>query len=280
MFIAEVSSNHNCDLKRCFDFIDTAADIGCTAVKYQLFRLESLFAPEILNKSEEHRRRKKWELSVDFLPKLSERCHEKNIHFSCTPFDLQAVTELEPYVDFYKISSYDILRDDLLIKCSETKKPVVISTGMATMDEISHLVKVMSDSGCKSYSLLHCVSNYPTKPEMCNLAAIDTLRKKFVCPVGWSDHSVSPAVINRAVNHWGAEIVEFHLDLDGRGEEYEGGHCWLPNEMKDVIDSIRIGELADGDGVKTPAFSEMDEREWRADPKDGLRPFQKRRSIF
>ncbi|OGW41347.1 MAG: hypothetical protein A2Y97_08295 [Nitrospirae bacterium RBG_13_39_12] len=108
-FVAEVSSNHNQNIKRCLSFIDTAADIGCSAIKFQLFRIEELFAPEILQKSPEHRKRKQWELPVSFLPEISACCCEKNIKFACTPFYLKAVDELFPYVDFYKIASYELL---------------------------------------------------------------------------------------------------------------------------------------------------------------------------
>ena len=114
-FIAEVSSNHNRDIERSFKFIDAAANSGCKAVKFQLFKLEKLFAPEILKKSPKHRERKNWELPIEFIPKLSERCKSKNIEFSCTPFYLDAVSELEPYVNFYKIASYELLWDDLLL---------------------------------------------------------------------------------------------------------------------------------------------------------------------
>jgi N-acetylneuraminate synthase len=89
---------------------------------------------------------------------------------------------------------------------------------------------------------------------------------------GWSDHSVSSGVIFRAVHRWSADMVEFHLDLEGKGEEYNGGHCWLPENIKSVIDAIRIGFCADGSGEKITTPSELYEREWRADPSDGLRP--------
>ena len=83
-FVAEVSSNHNQDIERCKEFISTAARIGCNSVKFQLFRLEELFSPEILSKSETHRKRKDWELPIEFLPELSEYCHQLKIGFSCT----------------------------------------------------------------------------------------------------------------------------------------------------------------------------------------------------
>ena len=93
------------------------------------------------------------------------------------------------------------------------------------------------------------------------------------CAVGWSDHSVSPGVLYRAINTWGASAVEFHLDLEGEGEEFATGHCWLPADIQAVIDTIKVGLTADGDGDKQPAPSELADRDWRADPQDGLRPY-------
>ena len=92
-FIAEVSSNHHQSLERCLEFVEAAAQIGCDAVKFQLFRIEQLFAPEILSRSESHRQRKQWELPLEFLPPLAKRCEELGIAFSCTPFHLQAVSD-------------------------------------------------------------------------------------------------------------------------------------------------------------------------------------------
>jgi len=87
-------------------------------------------------------------------------------------------------------------------------------------------------------------------------------------------------VINRAVHHWGAPVVEFHLDLDGQGEEYESGHCWLPDQIGKVIADIKKGFQADGNGIKEPGPSELADRDWRADPSDGLRPMKKIRSAW
>ena len=94
-FIAEISSNHNRDLKRSIEFIKQAATVGCDGVKFQLFRIDQLFAPEILQKSQRHRERRQWELPTDFIPELADACHELGILFSCTPFYLDAVAELE-----------------------------------------------------------------------------------------------------------------------------------------------------------------------------------------
>lgn len=273
-FVAEVSSNHHRDLERCLKFIRTAAEIGCDAVKFQLFRVRELFAPEALRHGPRLLAREEWELPVEFLPRLARGCEDAGIRFSCTPFYLEAVEELLPFVDFYKVASYELMWDDLLRACARTGKPVVLSTGMATLAEVHHACSVLRSAGCGDLTLLHCVSSYPAKPEDCNLAAIGTLRDSCQCAVGWSDHSVEPGVIFRAVHRWGAAMVEFHLDLEGQGAEFASGHCWLPEAMGEVITSVRTGMRAEGNGQIGPAVSEGKEREWRADPGDGLRPLR------
>jgi N-acetylneuraminate synthase len=273
-FIAEVSSNHHANLERCKQFIQCSKDIGCDGVKFQLFRIRELFAPEILAKSETHRLREAWELPASMIPELSAFSRSLGLDFSCTPFYLEAVDELEPYVDFYKIASYELLWDELLQRTAKTGKPVVLSTGMATMDEIKHATQTLRESGCVDLTLLHCISGYPTPVEQCNLQAIETIRHQFNCQVGWSDHSVQPAVLYRAIHKYQASMVEFHLDLDGKGEEYSSGHCWLPNQIEQVIQDVSQIETMDGSGEKVPAAAEISDREWRADPVDGLRPLK------
>jgi len=280
VFVSEVSSNHSQDLNRAKEFIKVSSQIGCQAVKFQLFKIDKLFSPEILAKSKTHRDRKEWELPIEFLPELSSYSHKLGLLFSCTPFYLEAVKELEPYVDFYKIASYELLWDDLIIECAKTGKDLVLSTGMATLDEIEHAVEVFKRHSNSKLTLLHAISGYPTPVNEANLKAIKTLRDKFKLEVGLSDHSVSKDVITRSIYKWDTSMIEFHLDLDENGAEYKSGHCWLPNQMKDTIDSIKNGLLADGTGEKVPAPSEIDDRLWRADPSDGLRPFKEIREKF
>ena len=272
-FIAEVSSNHSQNLNRALKFIDIASEIGCDAVKFQLFKIEKLFSQEVLESSKEHLARKAWELPLDFLPHLKKRSGEKGIQLGFSPFYIEAVDELEPFVDFFKIASYELLWDDLLIKCAYTKKPVIISTGMANMSEIIHAVKILRSHGCEP-KVLHCTSSYPTKYFEANLSAIETIRKNTGCLVGWSDHTVNKAVISRAIHRWNADVIEFHIDIEGDGEEFNSGHCWLPNDMKKLINEVSEGLSADGNGVKEPIDAEIDDRLWRTDPSDGLRPFK------
>ena len=274
LFIAEVSSNHDRDLARAFEFIDRAAAIGCGAVKFQLFKIDEMFAPEILAQSAKHRARREWELPVSFLGPIAERCRSQGVQFMCTPFYLKAVEELRPHVDAYKIASYELMWDALLAACAATGKPVILSTGMATIPEITHAADVVRKHGARDVTLLHTVSAYPTPPDEANLGALKTIADATGFACGWSDHTVSPGVILRAVAKWNAPMVEFHLDLDKTGAEYAAGHCWLPEEMAPVIAMVRAGERADGSGVKEPLPSELPDREWRADPSDGMRPLK------
>lgn len=179
LFCAEVSSNHNRDLDRCLAFVETAADVGCGAVKFQLFALDQLFAREILDKSAEHRRRREWELPPEWIPALAEACRRRGVELICTPFHLDAVEVLSPHVDRLKVASYELLWHDLLRCCAETGKPLVLSTGMATLEEVESAVAVLRDSGCDDLTLLHCTSSYPTPAAECNLAVIETLRRTF-----------------------------------------------------------------------------------------------------
>lgn len=275
-FISEVSSNHARNIDRCVQFIEKSAEIGCDAVKFQLFKIDQLFAPEILSRSKNHSNRKQWELPLGFLPDLSAACQQNGIQFSCTPFYLKAVEELFPYVDFYKIASYEMIWHDLIIECARTGKPLFLSTGMATIDEVCRAVEVYDSTGGKDLTLFHCVSGYPAPADHCNLAAIDTIRSATGQKVGWSDHSRSTDVVATAIKKWRASAVEFHLDLDENGAEYKTGHCWLPEEIAPVIAGTngQTIDFADGNGIKSPTPAEIDDRDWRADPSDGLRPLK------
>ncbi|MFK7898668.1 MAG: N-acetylneuraminate synthase family protein [Myxococcota bacterium] len=277
-FVAEVSSNHQRDLDRALKFVDRAAEIGCDGVKFQLFRIDQLFAPEILRKSPVHRARREWELPETFIAPIARHCKRREIQFGCTPFYLGAVDALAPHVDFLKIASYELLWDDLLVACAQSGLPLVLSTGMATLDEVRHAVEIIESAGGRELTLLHCVSGYPAPASAANLGAIDTLAalndpaSPLQIASGWSDHTVEPGVIQRAVHAHPTEMVEFHLDLEGQGAEFEAGHCWLPFDMQETIAQVRVGHRAEGQSAKRPVALESEERSWRADPSDGLRP--------
>jgi len=276
-FIAEIGSNHNRDDARARRLIDECADAGAGAVKIQVFRIEDLFAPEVLAARAELRTRSAWEFPLELLAPLAAHAHDRGLEFGATPFALWAVDAVAEHVDFLKIASYELLWHDLLRACAETGRPLLLSTGMATVSEIDDAVAVLRAAGARDLTLLHCVSAYPTPLEQCNLAAIESLHERHGCAAGWSDHSADPAVVERAVRRWGAEQVELHVDLADEAGNEAGEHNWTPARLGATIAACAGPPLtdsapADGDGVKRPMAAEAHDVPWRADPSDGLRP--------
>ncbi len=274
-FIAEIGSNHNKSLRRCYKLIDAAKDIGATGVKFQLFELEKLYSKDAKKLYKKlSKRLKTRELPKKFIPKISRYCKKKQIKFGCTPFDIDSAEYLINYVDFLKIASYELIWDDLIKKCSQFKKRIILSTGASNMREISKAVKILKKNKHNKFSLLHCVSNYPANPIDCNLKSINFLRNKFKCQVGWSDHTVNPLIIYSAVKNFNSKIIEFHFDLDRKGWEYQGNHCWLPHQIKNVISFIKKEKKISGKYKKKFSKNEQKERLARTDPSDGLRPMK------
>lgn len=283
--VAEISSNHNSNLDRAKDLIKLAAETGFDAVKFQLFKIEKLFSREILEKSKLHRERKKWELPLNFIHSLAQTSRTLGLKFGCTPFYLEAVDELEPYVDFFKVSSYEILWLDLFKACCRTGKPLIFSTGMATSEEIKNVLEIVSKGLSKDITVLKCTSDYPCNPEDVNLESIETIRnitKTFdkEIKVGLSDHSRSIGVLMRAIHKYQVSTIEIHIDLDEKGVEFAPGHCWLPQEIELFVKLMNDGFKADGVSLLSSTNKEKKERSWRADPKDGLRPLLKLRNTF
>jgi N-acetylneuraminate synthase len=273
-FIAEIGSNHNRDADRAHRLVESSARAGCSAVKLQVFRIDELFAPEALAWGPHLGARREWEFPLEMLPDLRAQCDGLGLELGVTPFSLWVVDAVADHVDFFKIASYELLWHELVRACAATGKPVVLSTGMASEDEIAAAVDVGGDR----LTLLHCVSGYPTPPDQCNLSAIDTLRRRFGRPVGWSDHSGEPTVVARAVRRWRACDVELHVDLDGRGFE-AGEHNWNSTRIRAMLeliaDDAEPGDYAmDGDGRKLAQPVERPDVSWRADPSDGLRPLR------
>jgi sialic acid synthase SpsE len=307
-FIAELGSNHNGDLQRALRLLEQAADAGAHAAKLQVFRVEDLFAPEALERHSELCARRAWELPLALLAPIADRCHALGMELGATPFGLWAVPELLAYVDFFKIASYELLWHELIEACAASGKPLVLSTGMATLTEVREAVAVARAAGAQP-RVLHCVSGYPTPPEQANLAAIGSLREQLRVPVGWSDHTCSERVVHRAVRAWQASDIELHIDLDGEGNE-AGAHNWTPRRLRALIDSLAAaseeppGDISpepgprphsgthsevageqemqalDGDGIKRPMPVELPDVPWRADPADGLRPLRALRARF
>jgi sialic acid synthase SpsE len=283
--IAEIGSNHNRDAERALELVDACAVAGATAIKVQVFRIEDLFTAAVRAQRPELDARRAWELPLDLLAPLRDRCRARGLAFGATPFGLWAVDALVEHVDFLKIASYELLWHELIAACAASGRPLILSTGMATLDEALAAVAVAREHGATDLRLLHCVSGYPTPADQANLAAIATLREATGCPVGWSDHTVDAAVVERAVHRWGATDVELHVDLDGAGNE-AGEHNWTPAALTALAarvagpatDEQPVTAAADGSGEKLPMPVEEPDVAWRADPLDGLRPLRAIRS--
>ena len=265
-WIAEIGSNHGGSLDRIYKLIDTAKDIGCHATKFQLFR-----AAQLWHDKQTRTQMQKWELPLDFIPKIAEHCKKREIQLGFSVFYLEAVDILKEHVDFFKIGSYELLWLDLIKTVAKAGKPVILSTGMGTDEEIERAVTIIVNAYEFNFDLilLHCNSSYPAATKDSDLGKIRHLKAFYErYPIGWSDHTRHPGVIYAAIAQ-GAEVIEFHLDLDGQGWEYQVGHVWLPDEIKTVIDNVRIGEMAYQ--ANEQDLSEL--RQQRTDV-DGMRPMK------
>jgi N-acetylneuraminate synthase len=268
--------------------IDASYEAGCDGVKFQLFKINELFSPEAIAFKPELLDRIKWELDENLIPELSEYTKSKGLLFSCTPFYLEAVDVLSPYVDFFKIASYELLWKDLFVKCASTNLPLVFSIGMSNEDEVENVLDTLKSTNVNEIIILHCNSSYPTPIQDVNLSVLDTLRNKFSnyydnkkLYFGWSDHTVNEDVMIAAVLKYNSKMLEFHIDLDGSGYEFKAGHCWLPSQIRQLRDKLDYFTLIDGNSKILPSNSESIERSWRADPGDGLRPLlETRKNLF
>lgn len=274
-FIAEIGSNHCRSLSRTLTLIKEAKRIGCYAVKFQYFRANRLYAPEFKSKVTQM---EEWELPGGFIPEIESCCIDLDIKFGCSVFDVESVEAIASWVNYLKIGSYELLYTDLIKAVIKANKPWMLSCGLAT--PISKVSEVLNKTTKRKEDLpkvvFHCNSNYPAKPKDCNLDQIRVLKwrlTRIISPspkIGWSDHTMEPGVLHKAIA-LGAEYIEFHFDLeDGKGYESTIGHCWKPHQIGSVIRDVRIGEMAE-EGTGT---GESEAAKWRTDPTDGMRPLR------
>jgi N-acetylneuraminate synthase len=267
-FIAEIGSNHNNNLSRIEKLIKQSAELGFWGVKFQLFKADKMY----LNK-EDQKNARRMELNPNLLPEIRRLCDKYEIEFGCTPFYTKGVDLLEKHeVDFYKISSFDIKRMDLIKKAAQTKKKVIISLGLADGDDYRDIIELYlkdrstSPIGKDKLVFLHCVSGYPVAPEHAGMSRIDELRIHFceLADLGYSDHTRNLSVIFTAINK-GVNYIEMHVDLDdGEGAEYKHGHCWTMNDVGVLKQMLEEMEASESKFIKMNS-------ELLADAKTGLR---------
>lgn len=268
--IAEAGVNHNGSMELARKLIDIAADAGADAVKFQTFVAEDVVSADA-PKAEYQKQTtdasesqfemiKKLELSKENHHELMEYADHKNIMFLSTPFDRKSVDMIvELGVPLIKVSSGEITNHPLLEYISGKGLPIILSTGMSTLDEVEEAVSVIKKSGCKDLKLLHCTSNYPARVEDCNLRAMKTMADALGVPVGYSDHT-SGIYVSIAAAAMGACVIEKHFTLDKNLPGPDHKASLEPDELKEMVYGIRLVEMALGSPVKAPVESELEVR--------------------
>lgn len=266
--IAEIGINHNGKLPIAKRLIDVAVESGANAVKFQKRSLRNLYKSDVLDDPNSDSQGveilinilKEVEFDESQYREIKEYCKEKKISFLCTPWDTPSVDFLEKFgVAAYKISSADMTNLPLIDYVSKTKKPIIISTGMSTMDEIERTVNFVKKREIP-FVLLHCNSTYPAPIDSLNLSLMDILKTKFNVPIGYSGHE--PGIIpSLAAANMGAVLIERHITLDRTMEGIDQAASLEPNEFKNLVKYIRESEVARGRPIKKMTRGEILQRE-------------------
>lgn len=270
IIIAEAGVNHNGDIELAKKLIEVAADAGADYVKFQTFKADSIVSKEakkadyqLTNYAEEsdtqYKMLKKMELSDSDHEILFKHTLSKGIKFSSTGFDNDSVDYLEKLnPDFIKIPSGEITNKPYLEHIAQKSRPVILSTGMASLDEIKHAIQVLNKAGLSSskITVLHCNTEYPTPMKDVNLMAMVNMAKELNIATGYSDHTLGIEVPIAAVA-LGATVIEKHFTIDRNLPGPDHLASLEPKELKQMITGIRNIELAiSGSGIKEPSESE------------------------
>jgi len=270
LVIAEAGVNHNGSIELAKRLADKAKEAGADIVKYQTAKLSSLvtksaqmaeYQKENTGKTEsQYSMLKRLILPFEAFIEIFSYCKSIGITPLSTPFDIESIYFLnELDVPFWKIPSGEITNLPYLIEIAKTGKPVVMSTGMANLDEIEKAISILKEYGTPEITILQCSTQYPTPYEDVNLKAMLTMKDKFNIPVGYSDHTEGIEVPIAAVA-MGATIIEKHFTLDKTMEGPDHKASLDPSELKVMVKAIRNIEVALGTGEKAPTETEMSNR--------------------
>lgn len=266
--IAELGVNHNGDIEIAKSLVDVAVKAGANAVKLQTFIADNLVAKHTplaeyqknnLSVSvSQHEMLKKLEFNKAQHKEIKKYCIENNIDFISTPFDEESVEMLTDIgVAAIKLSSADLTNIFLLAHVSNTGLPVILSSGMSTLEEVESAMNFLRNEGVKDVAILHCVSDYPANESDSNLKAIQTLYQNFNCPVGWSDHTVGNRTATVAVS-LGASIIEKHITISCLMEGPDHKASMEPQQFIEYVSEIRQVEKILGNGIKSPTKKEVE----------------------
>ena len=271
--IAELSGNHNGDINRALLLIKKAYEAGVDAVKLQTYTAETI---TLKHKGSDFKINEGiWEGQYlydlyekahtpwDWHEKLFQEANNLGLDIFSSPFDNSAVDFLENLkVPAYKIASFELLDLPLVSYIASKKKPIILSTGMASEIEIKEAIKVAKTSGANDIALLHCVSGYPTPIKEINLKMISKLYEKFDCPIGLSDHTMGTIVPTASIA-MGTCIIEKHFTLSRKEGGPDSQFSLEPDELKDLVKNCRNAWLAIGKGEFKIAPSEKENLKFR-----------------
>lgn len=266
LIIAEAGVNHNGNLEIAKKMIDVAKNAGADIVKFQT----SITSTSKFSEKAEYQKRETGEegsqldmikalrFSFEQHRSLKQYCQSIGIKYLSTPFDFESIDFLDKLgCEFWKVPSGEIVNIPYLERIGRTKKPVIMSTGMATVEEIDKAISVLKENGTENIKLLQCTTQYPTEYADVNLKAMITMKERFGCDIGLSDHSMGIEVPIAAVA-LGATVIEKHFTLDRDMEGPDHKASVEPDELKKMVESIRHIELAMGTGDKVPRESELE----------------------
>ncbi|MBX3196805.1 MAG: GNAT family N-acetyltransferase [Labilithrix sp.] len=283
--IAEAGSNWRMgtparDRRMAEALIDVAAAAGCDAVKFQTYRPETVYVENAGTSDylagagiKESIRDIFADLAMPYelIPELAAYCEKRKIMFMSTPFSTADFDALDPFVPMHKLASYEISHRRLIEKMAASGKPVIMSTGASTLDDIRWALGHFRRHGGASVALMQCTARYPAPIDALNLEAIPLMRSTFGVPVGLSDHSREPSVGPAAAAVLGAAVIEKHFTLDQRLPGPDHGFAVGPDELLGMVRAVRQAEASRGSGLKTvlPAEDEL-----RAFARRGLQATQ------
>jgi pseudaminic acid synthase len=272
--IAEISANHNQDIQEAIDLIHIAKQCGADAVKIQTYTPDTM----TINCGNEYFQIGKgtiWEgenlyelygkayTPWDWTPRLLEEANKIGITLFSTPFDSSSVDFLEDLnMPAYKIASFELVDHQLIARVAQTGKPVIMSTGMGTLEEIAEAVEVLKANGCSEYALLKCTSSYPAPVEEANLVRMQHMAETFRVPIGLSDHTMGLAVAVTAVA-LGACIIEKHFTKSRDVVGPDSSFSMEPGEFKQMVKAVRVAEKAVGEVTYELTEKEKNSRVFR-----------------
>lgn len=266
--IAEAGVNHNGRLALALRLVDAAAEAGADAVKFQTFKADALAAASApraayqkkSGSSSQRDMLRALELSETDHRALVAHCRRRRLRFMSTPFDEASADMLDGLgMTIFKIASGEITNLPLLSRIAEKRKPIILSTGMSTLDEVRIAVKTLRCAGARDLALLHCVSSYPAPAKDANLRAMATLEKAFGLPVGYSDHTRGLEVAFAAAA-LGARVIEKHFTLDKTLPGPDHAMSLSPEELSALVGGLARVVSSLGDGQKNPRPCELEVR--------------------